>query len=69
MRNRLSQVAERLLGRVLPAAKAEASQCCGGGCGYQYRCTSTGAYQRRYCCYDCNCVASCGSWSTIAKGC
>jgi hypothetical protein len=62
---RIKRFGELVLSRVLPSATAEASQCCGGGCGYQFRCLSTGAFQQRYCCTDCQCRQSCGSWQTI----
>jgi hypothetical protein len=65
----LARMGARLLSRLLPTATAAATECCGGGCGYEYRCTQSGAYQRRWCCSQCSCAKSCTAWSTIATGC
>jgi hypothetical protein len=58
----LEKAGERLLGRVLRTETAAAAPCCGGGCGYEYRCTDSGHRQRRYCCTNCACRKSCGTW-------
>jgi hypothetical protein len=67
----LEKAGERLLGRVLPTESAQAAPCCGGGCGWVYRCNqSTTWYQRRYCCFTCACTTSnCGSWQNYLRGC
>ena len=61
---RIQRIGEQMLSRVLPTTTAEAAPCCGGGCGYQYRCYN-GRYQRRYCCSDCQCRNTCGSWQSL----
>jgi hypothetical protein len=66
----LEKTGERLLGRLLRTETADAAPCCGGGCGYEYRCLSTGWYQRRYCCTQCSCSSkSCGTWRNYLRGC
>lgn len=42
----IGKIGARPLARVIPTATAEAGECCGGGCSYEYRCYN-GYYQRR----------------------
>jgi hypothetical protein len=64
MHRLMERIGERLLGHVLPTETASASTCCGGGCGYEYRCYNDAA-QRRYCCTTCSCTGSCTGWTKI----
>ncbi len=65
----VERLGERVLAWVLPSTTAAAEPCCGGGCSYEYRCTSTGWYQRRWCCTQCSCAKSCTGWTNYQYGC
>ncbi|MGN9919535.1 hypothetical protein [Micromonospora palomenae] len=61
----VNSIGDRLLRLVVP--QVTASAIC--GCPhYQYRCNSTGYYQRRYCC-GCTMQVTCDPWQTLYFGC